>query len=40
MAQVLAEGGWRAETVRTERVEETLGINEPADPELVAATNP
>jgi bifunctional UDP-N-acetylglucosamine pyrophosphorylase/glucosamine-1-phosphate N-acetyltransferase len=40
VVQVLVEGGRRVETVRTERVEEALGINDPADLELAAATKP
>lgn len=40
VVQVLVEGGWRVESVRTESVEEALGINDPADLELVRAENP
>lgn len=35
--QVLAEGGWRVETVRTDDPRKTLGVNDPADLELVRA---
>jgi len=37
VVQVLVEGGRRVETLRTESVEETLGINDPADLELARA---
>jgi bifunctional N-acetylglucosamine-1-phosphate-uridyltransferase/glucosamine-1-phosphate-acetyltransferase GlmU-like protein len=34
VVQILVEGGWRVKTVRTESIEETLGINDRADLEL------
>lgn len=35
--QVLAGGGWRVETLRTDDPRETLGVNDPADLELARA---
>jgi bifunctional N-acetylglucosamine-1-phosphate-uridyltransferase/glucosamine-1-phosphate-acetyltransferase GlmU-like protein len=34
VVQILVEGGWRVKTVRTESIEETLGINDRSDLEL------